>query len=106
MAQIGAKLCPGLVKRRQSPCSRDPLDAKRGRKSRSRKHKLGPQSSYRRRAKRERAAVKAGELDHDREPKAGTGLGLIQPATAPGHLLALLWRQPGTVVVDENVHDP
>src|SRR5213082_1607877 len=92
MAKIGAKLCPGLVK----------LSLK----SRPRKHKLGPQSTYRCGTEGECTTVEAGELDHDRKPKAGTGLGLIQAAAAPGHLLALLWRQAWAVVVDQNVHDP
>src|SRR4051794_41835292 len=88
MAQIRAKLCSAGPKRERLG---------------SREHQLRPQATDRRGAECEAAAIQACELDHDRKPQPRTGLGLIETAAAARHLLALLGRKTGTVVVD---HDP
>src|SRR5215471_7239432 len=64
------------------------------------------QAADRRGAEREAAAIETGKLDHDRKPEAGARLGLIEPAAAAGHLLALLRRKPRSVVVDHDAYDP
>src|SRR5689334_17173658 len=84
MPQIGAKLCSPL---------------------RTRQYKLCPQSANRRRAECECPAVEARKLNHDRKPQTGPGLGFVQPATATCDLLALLWRQAGPVIVDQDPCD-
>src|SRR5262249_32727913 len=52
------------------------------------------------------AAIETANPDHDGRPEAGARLGLIEPAAAAGHLLALLRRKPRSVVVDHDAYDP
>src|ERR1700732_2847370 len=98
-ARVGAKLCPQLL---IGPffdrCSKPFLC------SRARQSELCSQAPYRSSPKSKRSAVKASETDHNRQAEAGSRLRLIEPASSPGHLLALLGREPGTVVVDNDVH--
>src|SRR5262245_23299030 len=74
--------------------------------SRPRQHQFRAQPADRRGAERETAAIEAGEFDHDRKPQPRARLGLIETAAAASHLLALLRRKPGPVVVDHDPYDP
>ena len=42
------------------------------------------------------------EIDHDRQTKAGAGLGFVQPLAAARDLGALGRRKPAPVIVDDN----
>src|SRR5262245_27080629 len=69
-----------------------------------RQHQLRPEPADGGGAELELAAIELRQLDHDRQAEARARLGLVQPAAAIADLLALLRRQPGTVIVDHQPH--
>ena len=86
--RIGAKLCPDI------PFSK-PDKRWMSATSCPRQHQFGAQAPDRRSAQREAAAIEAGELDHDRQPKPGAGLGLVEPPAAPATCSRCCGDRPG-----------